>query len=358
MKLSNSHSNQFTPEKHSGQILAICGFSGSGKTTLLEELVKILVKRGLRVGAVKHSSHGFDIDQPGKDTDRLFRAGADVSLVGPNEGAHRWHKGNISLNQVLDRMMNDHDLVLVEGFRETPLPKVWLAHPDHPNPPAELGEVLAVLEWNSSRVDAMVRLIDKWLPQTWSAQPLCGGILLGGKSERMGTPKHLLKLRGITFLERVIRAMEPCVQTIALLGAGQVPKRCSHLPQLPDPPGIDSPIAGMLAAMRWAPRSAWIFAACDMPLISSEAVQWLISQRSPGKWAILPTLDGERVEPLFAVFERQSHSLIGELALCGVRAPRLIGNHDKAWAVIPPPELADAWINVNSQEELKKIRLK
>ncbi len=64
-------------------VLAVCGFSGSGKTTLLETAIPRLVERGLAVAVVKHAAHGFQVDRAGKDSERLFRAGATIVLSGP-----------------------------------------------------------------------------------------------------------------------------------------------------------------------------------------------------------------------------------------------------------------------------------
>ena len=61
-------------------VLGICGCSGSGKTTLIEALIPRLHSIGLQVTVVKHGAHNVNIDVPGKDSDRFFRAGADVSL--------------------------------------------------------------------------------------------------------------------------------------------------------------------------------------------------------------------------------------------------------------------------------------
>ena len=56
-------------------IVCFVGPSGAGKTTLLEQVVAKLKSRGLRVAAIKHDVHGFEIDQPGQDSWRLRRAG-------------------------------------------------------------------------------------------------------------------------------------------------------------------------------------------------------------------------------------------------------------------------------------------
>jgi molybdopterin-guanine dinucleotide biosynthesis protein B len=59
-------------------VVAVVGASGSGKTTVLESLIPEFRRRGRRVGAVKHTHHSFDFDPRGKDSWRLFHAGAQV----------------------------------------------------------------------------------------------------------------------------------------------------------------------------------------------------------------------------------------------------------------------------------------
>jgi molybdopterin-guanine dinucleotide biosynthesis protein MobB len=55
--------------------------SGTGKTTLIEKLIPELKSRGLRVAVMKHDAHEFDVDKPGKDSWRMTRAGADVTVI-------------------------------------------------------------------------------------------------------------------------------------------------------------------------------------------------------------------------------------------------------------------------------------
>ncbi|RMF87341.1 MAG: molybdopterin-guanine dinucleotide biosynthesis protein B, partial [Nitrospirae bacterium] len=127
---------------------AVCGWSGSGKTTLLERVIPRLVARGLAVAVVKHDAHGVSLDRSGKDSDRLFRAGADVCLRGPGEVAWRRRPAPATeLTAVVAALARDHDLVLVEGHKATPLPKVWLAHPEDAALPPGVGQVVARLPW-------------------------------------------------------------------------------------------------------------------------------------------------------------------------------------------------------------------
>jgi ABC-type oligopeptide transport system ATPase subunit len=58
------------------RVLGLAGHSGSGKTSLAERLVPALAARGLSVAYLKHDAHRFQMDKPGKDTFRVYQAGA------------------------------------------------------------------------------------------------------------------------------------------------------------------------------------------------------------------------------------------------------------------------------------------
>ncbi len=125
------------------QLIAFVGPSGSGKTTLIEQLVPALRATGLTVGAIKNDAHGFQMDREGKDSDRLFQAGADGVLIqSPTELAYRRaHPGRQDPAALAERYFADCALVIVEGAKESPLPKieVWQSavHPAPLDPPPE-----------------------------------------------------------------------------------------------------------------------------------------------------------------------------------------------------------------------------
>jgi molybdopterin-guanine dinucleotide biosynthesis protein B len=105
-------------------VVAFSGPSGAGKTRLLVRLVQVLVSRGIRVAAIKHSGHPHGFDVPGKDSDLLLRAGAEaVAVQGPGQlavfGPPR--KGGA---RALVRLLPPVDLVLVEGWRSERLPRI------------------------------------------------------------------------------------------------------------------------------------------------------------------------------------------------------------------------------------------
>lgn len=105
----------------------LMGWSGSGKTTLITRLLPELTGRGLRVSTVKHAHHEFDIDKPGKDSYRHREAGATEVML---TSSHRWalmheHRGAAEPDLgELARQMAQVDLLLVEGFKRHPHPKL------------------------------------------------------------------------------------------------------------------------------------------------------------------------------------------------------------------------------------------
>jgi molybdopterin-guanine dinucleotide biosynthesis protein B len=150
-------------------LLAVCGHSGSGKTTLIEAATRRLRRRGLAVAVVKHDVHGVDVDRRGKDSDRLFRSGADVFLQGPRERLARLHSRPSGQARHTEggqaggfaELLGRYDLVLVEGWKRAPLPKVWLLGPRERHAPRGVGKLLAVLPRGAKRLKAFMAILDE-----------------------------------------------------------------------------------------------------------------------------------------------------------------------------------------------------
>jgi len=107
-------------------VFSIVGRRNSGKTTVLEALVAELTRRGLRVGVLKHSAHGFEMDREGKDTWRHRRAGARaVGIMSPKALAViRTLEAELPLEQAVGALGADLDVVLTEGFTRAAIRKV------------------------------------------------------------------------------------------------------------------------------------------------------------------------------------------------------------------------------------------
>jgi FdhD protein len=128
--------------------VSIVGWSGAGKTTLLTKLVPELASRGLRVAVVKHSSHPHPLHRPGSDTARFQEAGAALTGLATPEGV-QLTTGDApaqALPALLTRLAGAVDLVLVEGWKDGPLPKleVWREGGGPPLAPSH-PETLAIL---------------------------------------------------------------------------------------------------------------------------------------------------------------------------------------------------------------------
>ena len=124
------------------KVLGIVGWSGSGKTTLIEALLALLRAQRLTVSTVKHTHHGFDMDRPGKDTYRHREAGAHEVLVASSQRWALLHEvvGQEPLLPELLARMEPVDVVLVEGFKSHPFPKLEVHRPVLRKPPLWLTQ--------------------------------------------------------------------------------------------------------------------------------------------------------------------------------------------------------------------------
>lgn len=106
-------------------IVSLVGKSGVGKTTVLERLIREMKRRGYRVGTIKHDTHGFEVDKPGKDSWRHAQAGSDaVAISGPHKMALiRTLDAEMSVEDVA-QLMGDVDLVITEGYKRGDKPKI------------------------------------------------------------------------------------------------------------------------------------------------------------------------------------------------------------------------------------------
>jgi len=335
-------------------IFGIFGHHESGKTTLIEHLLPRLHEKGLSVVVAKvHGSH-LEVDTPGKDSHRLFEAGADVLLQGKTQGFIRRHtEAGETVAALLADLARRYDLVLVEGRKRARCEKIWLLGQGETDPPPDAGDVLDVLGRSAGRAEAAWSILDDWLTRRWLDVPVYGCVLIGGKSSRMGTPKHLIETGGVTWLQQTVALLRAASERVAIVGGGRVPEGLSDVVRLSDVPDAGGPMAGLLAAMRWAPHVSWLVAACDLPNLSAEALRWLLSTRSPGVWATLPRLPEDKgVEPLLAHYDMRVGGVLEGLASEGRFAPSRLAAHPKVATPTPPAHLLGAWANVNSPDDL------
>jgi molybdopterin-guanine dinucleotide biosynthesis protein B len=124
------------------RIIGLAGWSGSGKTTLITKVLPRLIARGCRVSTLKHAHHGFDLDQPGKDSFMHRVAGATEVVISSAKRFAILHElreePEWDLPDLLGKLSRV-DIVLVEGFKREKFPKLEvhraangkpLLHPD------------------------------------------------------------------------------------------------------------------------------------------------------------------------------------------------------------------------------------
>ena len=108
-------------------VFGVAGWKNSGKTTLLAQLIEEFTRRGYKVGAIKHAHHGFDMDQPGRDSYRFREAGAqEIAVVSARRVAilqELRDEPEPGLDDMIERLQGS-DIILVEGFKRNAHPKI------------------------------------------------------------------------------------------------------------------------------------------------------------------------------------------------------------------------------------------
>jgi molybdopterin-guanine dinucleotide biosynthesis adapter protein len=146
------------------RIFGLAGWSGSGKTTLMTRLIPEFAARGITVSTIKHAHHSFDIDQPGKDSWRHRQAGANEVMV---VSQRRWalmhelrDEPEPGLEALLPRI-TPVELLLVEGFKRHPHPKIEVHRPSLGKPPLYPHDPFVVAVASDERLPALGL---PWLP--------------------------------------------------------------------------------------------------------------------------------------------------------------------------------------------------
>jgi molybdopterin-guanine dinucleotide biosynthesis protein B len=114
-------------------IISISGKSNAGKTTFLVKLIAELTQKGYRIGSVKHTHHDIDLDRKGKDSWRHKQAGARATLVITDQQIAMVKDDNRTDIEKMHAYLQNMDLILAEGFKRQPLPKIEIFRTDGPH---------------------------------------------------------------------------------------------------------------------------------------------------------------------------------------------------------------------------------
>ncbi|MFQ6004263.1 MAG: molybdenum cofactor guanylyltransferase [Woeseia sp.] len=190
-------------------------------------------------------------------------------------------------------------------------------------------------------------------------EPLYGLVLAGGRSQRMGHDKALLRVEGETQLARAVRLLESFVDRVFVStrrDQQDEPERCTFR-QIVDRYEDLGPVAGILSAMEEHPGACWLVLACDLPNIDELTIRQLIAGRSSGHpfTAYRSSNDG-LPEPLCALYAAGALAIVRTFVDAGVICPRqILVRSDTHLLDQPRPDALD---NINTPEDLARVGLK
>lgn len=182
-----------------------------------------------------------------------------------------------------------------------------------------------------------------------------GIILAGGKSERMGTDKGLLLLKGKPFISHIYEAMKPIFGDNIIVVSSNTDYDVLGYHRIEDLISDKGPVGGLYTALKQSKTKFNLVLSVDVPLISTELLQWLITNHDDSYLVTQVQVD-EKVSPLVAVYDRALRTLLGEhLAGNQLKLRDVIAEVNPQTLIIPPKWSAQLQ-NINTQEDYKKIQ--
>lgn len=309
--------------------IAFCGYSGSGKTTLIAGIVRILSAK-LSIAYYKHGCHRFDLDREGKDSWTIGRAGASAVMISDPEKKAFITRQNSPFFLLERNAFSDLDILLVEGLKEMPMPKLLMVDRDRrildhvgngsvtnvaalivPDDPASYSASgIPVLQRDA--VDDIAAFVETFLLERSSTEtPLNGLVLAGGSSARMGSDKALISYHDQNQLLHTAALLQQECREVFVSCREEQAEIYRHfgVPLITDSYLGIGPLGGLLSAQRQCSGAAWITAACDMPFLNGEIIRQLTLRRNPLRYATaFRNPESGTLEPLSACYEPKSRS--------------------------------------------------
>lgn len=182
---------------------------------------------------------------------------------------------------------------------------------------------------------------------------ICGLILAGGKSSRMGKEKGKLDLHGMPQKDYLVAVLNKfCKQVFTSIGSHQNPSDY-HNP-IPDAYDFNSPLNGIMSAFSKAPDSAWLCVAVDMPYVDELTIKFLVDHRDKDKMATCFFNPDEKLpEPLLTIWEPGAWSALKKFHAQGRISPREFLAESEANELILPDK--KTLTNLNSPADLDEF---
>lgn len=181
-------------------------------------------------------------------------------------------------------------------------------------------------------------------------------ILAGGESRRMGTDKAALEVEGVSLLQRTVRAVKDAGQRVIVVGRPLPPGwPAGYVEFVADAePGL-GPLAGLATALRHS-RTDVLALACDLPLLTPDAVRWLGAQAGQGNEHGLVVVSNGKWEPLFSVYRQACLPLIEARLAEGRRSLHGLIEAGRFAFVDAPDWVAAQLVNVNTPQQWQALQ--
>lgn len=184
-------------------------------------------------------------------------------------------------------------------------------------------------------------------------QKIFGLILSGGRSLRMGQDKGLIPYYGKPQREYLHDLLNKICND-AYLSCKTNEDIPAFLNPIEDRYNLNSPLNGILSAFEHTPSVAWLTVPVDMPMIDEQAIRFLIDHRDPKKLATcFVDSDGEKPEPLFALWEPEAFEPLKQFHAAGEFSPRKFLMEHPVSLLQPPSK--KIYQNINTPEELRQF---
>ncbi|MDO4533460.1 MAG: molybdopterin-guanine dinucleotide biosynthesis protein B [Coriobacteriia bacterium] len=326
--------------------IAFVGRHNSGKTAIVCAVIEELTRRGFDVGSIKHHGHvGFEIDVPGKDSYRHRHAGATEVVVASPDAVARIKNmpQEVECSQLLESMPG-HDIVVVEGYRESGLPyiEVMRAASERDvkaaesllaaDPPeamvavaSDIPDVIAYAEAHGLSAFEIPDVADEeafrglascvgdFIVAGYARPRVTLALQAGGESRRMGESKALVTFRGRPLIAHMVERLLPVADEL-IITTNEADKLAFLLDEFPDV-GIRlvadiypqrGALAGFATAFEAASHPVVAVVACDMALASANLLAHEVQLlQETGADAVVPA-NRHGFEPMHAVYRRDT----------------------------------------------------
>ncbi|WP_079530076.1 molybdenum cofactor guanylyltransferase [Halobacillus hunanensis] len=189
---------------------------------------------------------------------------------------------------------------------------------------------------------------------------VCGAILAGGGSTRMGTDKALLPLGEQTVIERITSELSQCCARVVINRGQPCPTIDPAIEVVHDTFVDAGPLAGLHAVLNHGSEPFVLLSACDTPFIQKEVFYSMFKEASTETQALVPFYE-DRLQPLSGIYSRRLLPVVEQLLQDEQRSMRSLLNQINVQYIsdfqsISRDMAGDHFFNMNTQDEYVSAR--